>query len=329
LIQVLKKWKSKSQLIILILIILIFFKPAPGHPEPIFKNNGSPLLFPFLNPYPESAKIIENKYIELNTSFIIENTLRLYRELDTDLTLDFEARRIPFEVKVNLFKKIQLSFNCQYVYLTGGFTDSLISKTHQVLHIAGRAYITNDSTYFFEIDEETIFNLDERYKDFNEPVIGLKYNFLNKNNFSFALKAHYKIPTDTENSLFSTDEYDYAGSILIDYSFKKFDFHLNLGKVFIGEPKDTEAIHLDDIFYGYLTTVYTFNEDFSAQIQLNIVQNPFRKNNINILSKNPSEILFGVIYNCKDYLSLELGFTQDITITSPEFGLNFGISSKF
>lgn len=144
-----------------------------------------------------------------------------------------------------------------------------------------------------------------------------------------SFKFSYKYPDNSDADLFTSGEADYAGSLLLDAKFGKFAFYLKFGKTFVGRFDDLILTIPEDFFFGYLIGEYHFSEKFRALLQLSLVQSPYRKSKLGAIHETSSEILLGIGYSLNEHFGIELGFTQDLSLMAPEFGLNAGLGIKF
>jgi len=244
--------------------------------------------------------------------------------------MDFETRRIPMELKLNFLGRLQLSLGTEYIYLTTGFTDELISETHDFLHFSGRQEHSKDINFFLKYEGQYKY-IPERSKWFNDPIIALKINIVDESYFPFriSLKLSCKKPSGAEHLLSSSSKADYAGVFLLDYKIQKFNFYLNFGKVYAGKIESMKSINVDDFLYGYIVAEYNITERLRTLIQLSAMQSPYRKNKLSGFRGTPIEILFGAGYKLREYLIIDLGFSQDLSLAAPEFGLSLGINLYF
>jgi hypothetical protein len=257
--------------------------------------------------------------------------MRYYEDQNWELYIDFEMRRMPLELRINPLKRIQLSFNMQYIYMTGGFTDILISKTHELLHLDGQREDSNRTHYYLKSKDRIIYNISERIKEWADPTFGLKINFLDRADFPVkaSFKFLYKKPTESSESIFNSGDKDFGGALLLDARFKRFTCYLNLGRIFTGKSRKLKPIAVDDFFYGYFVAEYNVSEKFRTLLQLSAMQSPYRNNPLTGLREPPVEFLVGIGYKINEHAGFELGFSQDLTVTVTEFGISLGFNYKF
>jgi hypothetical protein len=234
------------------------------------------------------------------------------------------------EMRINLVKKIQLSFGIQYIDPTGGFTDILISETHQILHFSGRRDHTNEIYFYMRYGNQYEY-ISERLKWFADPVLAMKLNLFDKPNIpiKMSVKFSYKNPSGGEDLLPSSSNPDYSLAFLLDYKINKFDFYLNFGRILTSDKETLQSTNVDDFFYGYMVAEYHLTEKSRILIQLSPMQSPYRNNHFKGFKDTPFEILFGVGYKLYDKLGIDLGFTQDLSLAAPEFALNMSLNWSF
>jgi hypothetical protein len=294
-------------------------------------NNGSPLLYNRLIPFPDEAKIPKDKYFELRTSMILENNLRYFEGDGWEIYTDFEARRVPIEIRFNLLKRIQLSALYQCIYITGGFTDEIVSRTHQIIHFTGRKEHSNLNHFNVKFMDQDIFNLDERAWGFYESVYGLKFNIIDPSEqpFGMSFKLLYKKPIRHEDTILISEDEDIGCSILIDFKIKKVTTHINFGQIIAQQNKNLKPLEVDGYYFLYLTTQYEFTSKFSGYMQLSVFQNPYRRNDVFSLQENPMEAIFGIGYRLTSNLNMQVGVSEDLSDMAPDVGFNLTLIYSF
>ncbi len=288
-------------------------------------------------PYTYQRPILMNYFIDRYPttlgSYIASDFYRFGRlENQNRTSIDLETSLFNMRYNYGITNNIEMGFQVSVISYNSGSMDNIINSYHSAIGVrTGKEYSPNNE-YRYKLTDgytNTFLGTPPR-TGMGDSVLSLKWNLINspENGFSLALVSSAKIPTGSMKYEMSNGRGDASAGFSLKYKKDKWIGYFNGYGVYVSNSFGNPDIKLRSFGSASITLEYLLHPKISILAQLDGKSSAFSSHTV-YLSRPIVMFSMGANWKVRSTSVLQFSFTEDITITVPDFTMQMNWREYF
>ncbi len=160
----------------------------------------------------------------------------------------------------------------------------------------------------------------ETHNGLSDMGLDLKWRFLEKEEFSFAVKAGATFPTGDETRELGTGKSGYSFNFITTFAHVSWAYHLHLSYL----RNRNAADEREDIWHVSLGALHTFSKNLRIAFDTGMETNTDKS-----ISTAPGFLILGLVYTPEKHWDLDFGIKKGLTGPETDYTLLAGLAWRF
>jgi hypothetical protein len=297
---------------------------------PIYISNQNPFIQIFGLPKAEPGWITSKGKLNVGFSYYASNNAIIHNSPNGDAIIwDGETAQYTLRLRYGLFEKLEIGADLSLVDHSGGYLDSLIRHTHDILGMPNdrqEQFGKNKIHYKIDHNGTTIYETQERDTGLGDIRLFAAVPLLPVTEESeryLALRSLLKLPTGNADTLLGSGGVDF--SLTLAYSDYKLlqginsVFSANIGTIYMGDSDVLHSMQNNVAIYGGTSIAWLVSNYVELKLQLDL-HSDICDTDIPQLGSS-IQLLAGGTIHLPGNVALDLGMSQQlVTDATPDVG---------
>jgi len=256
----------------------------------------------------------------------LTNVLNKKNGGDFHASLDLEVLRSSITLLYGAGKGFELGAELPFYFVWRGLLDDTILDVEEF--IGARSFRMKSSQFKFDYQlskgGRTFFAGRENSLGVGDISLWIKRSIIAADHGdtlslpSLSVRGGLKAPTGDSSRALGSGEWDFSVGLLIEKHLWRFSFYFDADLIFPGNPFKEVGLDAEPFYTLVWSWEIKATRGLSFNLQMDMVEKPFRNVNFDFLDNRIFNVLFGVSYATKRGVIIRAGIVEDIFASEQE-----------